>query len=173
MRAYFFGNMYLSSIQQGLQAAHVLAEMFVKYETKCIIENKYDSNNVSAYLKEWGTQHKTIILLNGGYSETLNGLCNFFDNVENPYPWSYFNEGQDALNGALTSVGIILPERIYETANDLKKGFWRTFGVDAVGNDLVGVVYNSLDYNSYGKFQDINEFEKELIERLSRFDLAR
>ena len=32
MRAYFFGNMYLSSIQQGIQAAHCLGEMFLKYD---------------------------------------------------------------------------------------------------------------------------------------------
>lgn len=108
MRAYFFGNMYLSSIQQGIQAAHVVADMFIKY--------KSDDGQQADMLIDWAENHKTMILLNGGYGETLRGLIEFFDNSENPYPWESFNEGKDSLDGALTDVGIILPEKIYDTA---------------------------------------------------------
>jgi len=33
MRFYSFSNMYLASLQVGLQSAHVVVEMFTKYNT--------------------------------------------------------------------------------------------------------------------------------------------
>ena len=110
MRAYFFGNMYLSSIQQGIQAAHVLHELFLKYPSPVTTEGRGD------HLWAWASSHKTMILLNGGYADTLREIIKLFDDKNNPYPWAFFNEGQDSLDGALTSVGIVLPEHIYETA---------------------------------------------------------
>ena len=107
MRAYFFGNMYLSSIQQGIQAGHVIAEFFVDYP-ETLTEKMSDAGKL---LWTWAQDHKTVILLNGGYSENLHRLCEFFDNYENHlYPWAYFHEGKDALDGALTCVGIVLPD---------------------------------------------------------------
>ncbi len=108
MRAYFFGNMYLRSIQQGIQAAHATADMFVKYA--------YDSSDKSLSLHDWAANHKTMILLDGGYLETIQELIEFFEDRRNPYPYTSFNEGQDALGGIVTTVGIILPEKIYVTA---------------------------------------------------------
>ncbi len=112
MRAYFFGNMYLSSIQQGIQAAHVTHELFNKY-----IDNPGSGLNT---LSLWAEDHKTMILLNAGYGENIRALVERFNNSENPYPWADFHEGQDALDGALTCVGIVLPEKIYETASMLR-----------------------------------------------------
>lgn len=109
-RAYFIGNMYLSSIQQGIQAAHVLQEMHNKYYVM--------SNGAARILREWGQHDKTMILLNGGYSSALNELYNdlmFWSHNGTEFPVAKFNEEYDALNGALTSVGIILPEEIYAT----------------------------------------------------------
>ena len=123
MRAYFFGNMYLSQIQQGIQAAHVLAEMWVKWGDP--VFTQYTD------LKEWAENHKTMILLNAGYSSEIESLVEYF-NRQNPYPWASFNEDPRALGlgyddigqkGALTCAGIILPERIYETARIIRS--WR------------------------------------------------
>jgi len=108
MRGYFWGNMYLSSIQQGIQSAHCLGDMFVKYQ------NSVDADIDILY--DWAENHKTMILLNGGYSETLRVLLEMFNDKRNPYPFTSFNEGKDALDGALTCVGIILPEKIYEAS---------------------------------------------------------
>ena len=108
MRAYFFGNMYLSSIQQGIQAAHVVSEMFTQYPDR--------EEKDSSFLWEWAIHHKTMILLNGGYMETMEELMNFFKTIKNPYPWSPFYEGHDSLGGILTSIGIVLPEKIYKAA---------------------------------------------------------
>ena len=105
MRAYYFGNMYLSSIQQGIQSAHVTAEIMLKYVT---VTGSYeitdDPKRIMAW--DWAKNHKTMILLNGGYSENIHNLIEFFDTRENPYPWADFYEGQDALDGALTCAGI-------------------------------------------------------------------
>lgn len=128
MRAYFFLNQYISSIQCGIQAQHTTAEMFVKYQN--------DSTALSQQLWDWAQNHKTSILLNGGYSSALRVLITLFDHQQNPYPWAYFCEDEDAIGplfpsthpdgyvdcgGALTCVGIILPEKIYETVSELRK----------------------------------------------------
>ncbi len=108
MRAYFLGNMYLSSIQQGIQALHTTAEMFLN-----------DPN--AEDLREWAANHKTVILLNAGYSQTIHDIAEGFAADENPYTWGMFNESNEALDGAVTCVGIILPESIYEAAAALRE----------------------------------------------------
>lgn len=124
MRAYFFGNMYLSSIQQGIQSAHVVHELFIKYPDPTPVWQKGQKTYLipNTILYDWAIDYKTMILLNGGYSEILHGLVEFFEEDKNPYPYAHFNEGQDALDGALTCVGIILPEKIYVTADMVHKG---------------------------------------------------
>ncbi len=56
MRGYFLTNMYLSSIQHGIQAAHCLQE----------INNNFPGNEI---LTDWAENHKTMYVLNGGTSE--------------------------------------------------------------------------------------------------------
>jgi len=148
MRAYFFGNMYLSSIQQGIQAAHVTAEMFTKL---------HESEDAFMYLLEWATNHKTMILLNAGYSEEIRSLVEMFDSTDNPYPWASFNEGKDALDGALTCVGIILPEKIYRIAELNRKEVKEQTEV-AEWRRLVG---------------DCSRWELSVVDRLPRYGLAK
>jgi hypothetical protein len=99
--------MYLSSLQVGLQSAHVTAEMFIKYT---------DNPTPLQTLSYWATLHKTIIILNGGYSSTLLDLFSLFakySQENNTFPWAEFHESNEALGGALTCIGCILPEKIY------------------------------------------------------------
>lgn len=113
MRAYFFGNMYLSSIQQGIQAAHAVSEMFIRNPLgpdDSLIPVPGD------LLWDWAKNHKTMILLNGGYAATIQELTDFFNSANNLYPYAPFYEEEASLNGALTTVGIILPEKIYSIA---------------------------------------------------------
>lgn len=114
MRAYFFGNFYLSSIQQGIQALHCTANMFVKY-------NKLPHNVCKDVVFDWADNFKTTILLNGGNSADLQELLDIFKDQDD-FPWAYFNEDKDSLNSALTCIGIIIPESIYRTADFLRKG---------------------------------------------------
>ncbi len=156
MRAYFFGNMYLSSIQQGIQSAHVLTNMFIRYET--------DSWK-NTMLFKWANEHKTMILLNGGYSDNIRDLAAFFGEGadQNKYPWDIFNEGLDALDGALTCTGIILPPRIYE-------------GAALTRNNTEGY-QTALKYNKALNIDEVyceyNDWEIELMGRLNKFGLAK
>ena len=115
MRFYAFGNMYLAGIHAGIQTAHTVHEMFVKY-------NSVDDDDLKKrILFSWAEDHKTTVVLNGGMQSNLEELYNFFNSPANPYPFAKFHEADFSLNGALTNVGIILPEKIYEAAKALRK----------------------------------------------------
>lgn len=175
MRAYFFGNMYLSSIQQGIQAAHVIGEMSVKYYAAM---DGGDPNGEMFH--EWAAYHKTIILLNAGYSENIHNLLHFFQgkNLEqlnkitndnrNPYPFAHFCEGDDALDGAITCTGIILPEKIYDGAKIVKHLKCDT------DEYMLYNKRNILELTNCGFPEEITytTFEKELMERLNKFRSA-
>ena len=113
-RAYYFGNMYMSSIQQGIQALHCTSEMYLKYVPTQMSDQAND-------LYDWGSIHKTVVLLNGGDHSALIAIADFLDSPGNPYAWAEWNEGDPDLNGAMTCVGIILPARIYESAKELRR----------------------------------------------------
>ncbi len=155
MRAYFFGNMYLSSIQQGIQAAHVVGDMFVKYRMQ-------DDECPQNILYKWAEDYKTMILLSAGYSEEIYNLEGFFKSGQNPYPWASFHEGVDALDGALTCVGIILPEEIYNASKSL-----RSPPIGATVGDFLNGTYDP--WNGYKP----NEFELALVDKLNTYPLAR
>lgn len=104
-RAYFFGNFYLSSIQQGIQAAHVIGNMAYT----CVDDEDFLT---------WAGDDKTIICLNGGDQKALHKIVDFFSLYASDYSWHYFNESADALNASITSVGIILPEHIWKFDED-------------------------------------------------------
>lgn len=108
MRLYTFCNYYLSSIQQGIQTAHVVHELFNKYD-------EYSPQSVS--LKEWSKNHKTIIVLNGGNSSMLREIYELLHSHRNPFPYVKFHEDEESLNSVLTCVGVVLPEKIYNTAS--------------------------------------------------------
>ena len=106
MRLYSMINMYLSPIQHGIQTAHVQNEMHLKAHFDI------DPKPLQTYL-EWAKNHKTIIVCNGGNAASLLDFIGLFSDPQNPYLFSWFNEDEDSLNGALTCVGILLPEEIY------------------------------------------------------------
>lgn len=161
MRAYFFGNMYLSSIQQGIQAAHVVAEMYQRYvpgfnDDACV---QFDS------LYEWAQNHKTMILLNAGYSEAIRKLVDVFNSPHNPYPWATFHEGQDALDGALTCVGIILPEQIYYGAKQIRDNWEVQSEISNTGK----VRWDFPEKREY----TVSRWEFELMLHLNNYGLAK
>ncbi len=166
MRAYYFGNMYLSSIQQAVQALHVTSEMFVKY-SDCPVGDK------NKMLFDWAHDHKTVVLLNAGYSFTIADLVDFFDDDENPYPWVEFHESEEALNGALTCVGTILPKKIYEIAKIIRSS--------ASDKDILGAIQQTGSYVTYDSAlmtpaPEINIFTKwefEMLKTLNKFGLAK
>lgn len=106
MRLYSFVNMYLSGAQIGIQTAHVVAELFRKYD--------YPENIA---LTKWASEYKTIICLNGG--DNISMMDNLLKFEKTNYPIVPFFES--GLGDVLTAYGVILPEEIYERASEIRK----------------------------------------------------
>lgn len=106
-RCYHFNNFYFNGVHAGIQSHHSFMEIFNK------VKDKPDSQQYRM-LDEWSSNHKTVIVLNGGMQFNLEELEMFFDNMDNPFPWASFREGKEATNESLTNIGIVLPDYIYE-----------------------------------------------------------
>ena len=170
MRAYFFNNMYLSPIQQGIQSAHVLGELMVKYS--CYNPEKWDK------VLDWAKDHKTMIVLNAGYSSVINEIVENIDIDSCEYPCASFRESDDALCGALTSFGIILPERIYEIAAAVRN---RQITIAELELVAMGMNTDILTFNlasgymvevKLNNYWHVTEFDVMIITYLNKFGLA-
>ena len=171
MRCYHFGNYYMSSIQQGIQAAHAQMELFVKYKEIDLYEYSlsagnnhpihiYEAAEKADMLFDWAKYHKTMVCLNGGALQDLKNIGELMKDSENKYPWSTFYEDEYSLGGILTNVAIVLPEKIYDTATKIRIG-----ELTLQDND----VYDSFD-NFYIHLTD---FEVKLIELLNSCQLSK
>jgi len=135
MRAYFFTNFYLSSIQKGIQAQHCTADMAVKYRDPQVDlfhnsteAHAHDSQRVMFF--EWAAKNKVTIVLNGGSHGDLDCLSSEFEIICErairyrifipPYPFALFREDESSLNNAITCFGVVLPQEIYETADRIR-----------------------------------------------------
>jgi hypothetical protein len=122
MRAYFFINYYVGGIRAGIQAAHAMDQMWLQLVDP-LRQGSLPPLERSRLemLCEFSRNHKTFILLHAGDHEDLNDLANFLAMSENPYPWAKFSE--PGLNDAMTSVAIVIPERLYDEAStDVGRG---------------------------------------------------
>lgn len=132
MRLYSWVNMYLEGIHAGIQTAHVQAEIHSKYQllmedqVQAVIRGDYFESLHDNQLRqkldmynEWERNHKVIQVYNGGYSSSLRQRIRDLEVYASHFnlPFAYFHEGQDALDGALTAVGIIVPEKLYDPRN--------------------------------------------------------
>ena len=121
MRAYFFNNMYLNGIHNGIQAGHALDQLWSSLtEAKGKRTKRTKSAEAKfAMLREFSRDHKTWICLNGGDHELLGNL---YKNLSGQtlYPFTMFQE--PGLNFANTAIVVILPERMYDdTARSVGK----------------------------------------------------
>lgn len=105
MRLYTFVNYYLSSLQQGLQTAHVVSELSIKG---------------GLMYEEWAACHKTIIIKNGGNNAELVDLRGFISGIS-AYPNAAFYEDSESLGGIMTAHGIILPELVWAASDEYRK----------------------------------------------------
>ena len=166
MRFYGFGNYYLSSLQQALQAHHVGQEMSNMYLAGNTVKATPKSIKLAReFFSDWSNNHKTIILLNGGNCRDLDDLYTFFlDGCTygvNQYPYGKFNEDEQSLNNALTSVGIVLPAMIYTTAEIDRQH--RTKDWSKIPEHIKFVPQRPL----------LNDWQEELITRLNSCGLAK
>lgn len=165
MRLYCFSHTWLSPQQKGIQAIHATVEL-ARIATQLRTEGSF-------MFWEWADKHKTVILLEGGNTKTLTELYQFLGEIGSAgYPFASFNEDEDSLDGAFTSIAAVIPEKIYDAASFIKKGI---VGFD--GNPLVQKVAVQLD-EEQGKILDritdatYTEWEVELINRIMGYKLA-
>jgi len=106
MRLYSLINFYISDLQRGLQTAHCVSEISTRYVKTSPEHDVFE---------DWAINHKTIIILNGGNSAMLRSACEILGDsaVKLNLPWSAFHEDENSLDGALTSVAIIVGPEIY------------------------------------------------------------
>jgi len=106
MRLYAFTSMYLEGIHAGIQTAHLVSELAVKYTIHPSQREIFHT---------WAVHHKTIFISNGGYASSLRDRYSRLKEKADLYylPVAKFHESQDALDGAITAIGIIVPEEFY------------------------------------------------------------
>lgn len=103
MRLYSVVNSnWIKPLQCGLQTAHAVGNISVKYSR--------GSDQYPIY-EEWATNHKTIIILNGGNNAGIRKAYDIFSVTG--LPFTAVHEDYDSLDGALTSASIIVPSYIY------------------------------------------------------------
>lgn len=157
LRCYTWTIFQLSSIQQGIQAGHAAIEL-VAHSTDNLV-------------REWATQWKTLICLNGGTTKNVLDLIAYLSDERNPYSWAKFVEAEDFLAGITTSVAIVLPERVFKLSPLLNTGTLSTSYDRIMGVHRVMV----LEKSTVGcpEIEEYDEWEWGLIERLAASPLAR
>lgn len=145
MRAISLTNRWLSGIQKGLQTGHALVEL-------SMLAREYEGKAAANLYETWATDHKTLIVLDGGSHQDLMDFYAFLVSIRhsigNDLIYSYFKEDADSLSCAMTSVVVVISDR-YEIFLD---AFRR--------KDLLPI------------WSQLNEDEQELFQRLSKFRLA-
>lgn len=162
MRFYSLTNMYLSSLQNGIQTAHCVTEMAIQYGFGLSLLPEAEM------FRDWAENHKTMILLNGGNQESLQEFVLFLSLVpENTFAWGTFNEDEQSLNNALTCIGIVLPERIYNSAALMRQRTTEIVKINNEDHNYMWITDNML--NEY----TLSVWEYELCERLNQCGLAK
>ncbi len=113
MRFYSFTNLYTPGIHAGIQTAHAIHEMISKYYPRAGESAAVDQK--IEVLNDWLVNHKTIIVLNGGYHDNLNRIYRELTQISADLglPLIRWRESREALNGATTAVGIVVPPLVY------------------------------------------------------------
>ena len=162
MRLYTFVNgLYMRPIQFGIQSAHLVGDMFVKYRA--------NGEGKLGQLYDWAENHKTMVILSAVNTAGLHGAFAFLDNADNPYPYAKFHEDAQSLDGAITCVGVVVPEKIYTASSDLR---YNRNGEYNPETETLKVVQkdDSLRYawNEYS----LTPYEMMLCQKLNEFGLA-
>jgi hypothetical protein len=105
----FVANGYLSPLQHGLQTAHAVGDMSVKYN---------DDDHADHAYRTWAGQDKVIIICAAFNSK---GVLDCFAELKRTggdalcLPVSIFFEDEDSLNGAATACAVVVPQQYWDT----------------------------------------------------------
>jgi hypothetical protein len=111
-KLYVFVNSWLSSIQKGIQASHLVHKFWAED-----LDSVYEKDSLpyvitpKNLLINWVKDSQKIIILEGGSAKNLKNIWNILDNkiIRSLFPIANFHE-DDSLNGCMTATGIILPD---------------------------------------------------------------
>ncbi|URC22204.1 hypothetical protein CHUUTOTORO_01190 [Serratia phage vB_SmaM-ChuuTotoro] len=152
LRAYALVNQYISGIHAGIQTAHALMEMSARYDPR----DSFIGDDAEMFY-DWRNNHKTLIVLNGGYQQRIYETMELWDKCD--FPHAHFCEEADALNGALTAAVIILPEYIYDRANH-------------IASEDGATLYHMPDgLEKAGDVKELNYLERQLADMMGKFRL--
>ena len=168
MRLYTFVNgLYMRPIQFGIQSTHLLGDMMIKYSEESL---KYSGEKEQRnMLYDWAEHHKTMIILNAVNAAGLIDVFEFLDSTDNPFPYGKFHEDEQSLGGVITCVGVVLPERIYTAAGDLRMN--RGGEYDPASQTLKVVQRNETLRHTWNEYQ-LTPYEMMLAQKLNEFGLA-
>lgn len=107
MKCYVFVHSYLNTTGKGIQACHAVAELML-------------SGNRT--VREWAKKHKTLILLEGGFSQDMYSK---WDDIRfNPHfaerSVAFFEDG-DTLSGMLTAIAVVVGDSGCKLIDDFRK----------------------------------------------------
>ena len=126
----FVANGYLSPLQCGLQTAHAIAEMSIKYSDDTQADHAY---------RTWAGEDKTIIICAAFNSKgvidcvsELNRTCSAL-----ALPVSIFYEDIDSLNGAPTACAVVVPQKYWDV-----KPVYSVFEGDTIGWQFIDTELN-------------------------------
>lgn len=104
LRTYVVLHTYFKSLLNGVQGGHACVEMSVKYEP---------GTPQFALYQKWARVDKTLLYLDGGVSFHMHQYLGKLQTLgRTVLPWAPFFEDEETLEGMLTAVAVILPERI-------------------------------------------------------------
>ena len=164
LRCYTFTDFMLSQIQQGIQSGHASMELVNKY----LIEEGWQ-NGYAEQVADWVQNHKTIMCMNGGdYASVVEWLRFFEDGLvlehQNGFPFAGFSE-EASQGGNLTSVSVILPERIINGVTAIREAKWNDNYV-VVWDHLLEELRITFDAKTEPLTLTYNKWERDLINRL-------
>lgn len=181
LRCYHFNNFYLAGVHAGIQAGHAQHELARKYLLP-VIDGVADpsSDQVSLY-RDWVENHKTMIVLNAGMAQDLLSLVELFNTESNPFPWVQWHESEEALSGCITSIAMVLPERIYGWSRLVARAWNKKpykGALHSTDNPRYFLLKEDdgsakiIGAHSGHYFQEYSTFEVELMGRVSGMSLA-
>ena len=180
----------LSTKQQGIQSQHATIELFNTYKEIDLMDYGFAGQiapehivkeaEKATMLFSWSEDFKTHISLDGGNSIGMNEILEEFkmyiENDDMEYPWAVFYEDK-SLEGILTSISIILPEKVYKVSNLVKRG---VISLNLVNGRLTFLMNDGIleeDSNEVMELIDddnisFTDFDIWLIENLPKYRLA-
>jgi len=104
----FVANGYLSPLQCGLQTAHAVGDMSVKYND--------DTHHDHAY-RTWAGEDKVVIICAAFNSRGVQDCHAELQRVGEilGLPISIFFEDEDSLGGAATACAVVVPQKYWDT----------------------------------------------------------